>query len=63
MRAAFNESEKILLRGQSAKLAAKHSCSQKYVKLIIDGEREVKSKLSRKILDDLLKLIELLSPQ
>lgn len=63
MKASFNESEKNLLRGQAAKLAAKHLCSQKYVKLIINGDRDVKSKLSRKVLTDLLALIELLSPQ
>lgn len=63
MKASFNNNEKIILRGQAGKLATKHLCSQKYVKLIIDGERDVKSKLSKRILVDLLRLIEILSPK
>ncbi len=63
MKASFDDNEKIILRGQAGKLATKHLCSQKYVKFIIDGERDVKSKLSKRILNDLLALIEVLSPK
>ncbi|MCH4824265.1 hypothetical protein ML462_13900 [Gramella lutea] len=63
MKANFNDLEKKVLKGQASKLADKHLCSQKYVKLIIDGKREVKSSLSKNILHDLLKLIEVLSPK
>lgn len=61
MKASFDDKEKIILRGQAGKLATKHLCSQKYVKFIIDGQRDVKSKLSKRILADLLALIEVLS--
>ena len=63
MRAAFTAKEKIILQGQSSKLAAKHNCTQTYVNLIIRGEREISTDLSKKIYQDLKSLIELLSPQ
>ncbi|MFK5982930.1 MAG: hypothetical protein QM499_08460 [Flavobacteriaceae bacterium] len=62
MTASFSDSEKKLLYGQSPKLAAKHGCSSKYVKMIINGERKINFPTAKKIHADLLALIELLSP-
>lgn len=62
MKAEFTTEEKNILQGQSGKLAKKHGCSQVYVNLIIRGQREIKSKLSKSIYEDMKSLIELLSP-
>jgi hypothetical protein len=62
MVASFSEDEKTILLGQSPKIAAKHGCSQKYVRFIINGERNVNFPLAKKIHADLRALIELLSP-
>lgn len=62
MKAEFTTEEKNILQGQSSKLAKKHNCSQVYVNLIIRGQREIKSKLSKSIYEDMKSLIELLSP-
>jgi hypothetical protein len=59
---SFSEVEKTLLYGQSSKLAAKHGCSGIYVRLIVNGKREINFPLAKKIHADLLSLIELLSP-
>ena len=63
MVASFSEVEKTILNGQSPKIAAKHGCSSKYVKMIINGDREINFPLAKKIHADLLALIELLSPK
>jgi hypothetical protein len=63
MVASFSEDEKTILNGQSPKIAAKHGCSSKYVKMIINGERNVNFPLAKKIHADLEALIELLSPK
>lgn len=62
MKAEFNKGEKEILQGQSGKLAKKHNCSQVYVNLIIRGQREIKSQLSKSLYADMQSLIELLSP-
>ena len=62
MKAEFNEEEKEILQGQASKLAKKHGCSRIYVNLIIKGDREIKSELSKKIYSDMQALIDLLSP-
>lgn len=62
MIASFSEDEKKLLHGQSPKIAAKHGCSSYYVKMIINGQRQVKFPLAKKIHADLQALIELLTP-
>jgi hypothetical protein len=62
MVASFSDYEKKLLYGQSSKLGAKHGCSEKYVKFIINGDRKINFPLAKKIHADLLSLIELLSP-
>lgn len=63
MIASFSDNEKTLLYGQSSKLAAKHGCSSKYVKMIINGERNINFPLAKKIYADLKSLVELLSPK
>lgn len=62
MRADFTPSKKVLLQGQASKLAKKHKCSAVYVNLIIKGEREIKTQLSKSIYKDLQNLVDLLSP-
>lgn len=62
MKADFTDKEKNVLQGQSGKLASKHNCSQTYVNMIIRGDREIKSELGKNIYNDLLALIDLLSP-
>jgi len=61
MVASFSDDEKTILYGQSSKLASKHGCSSKYVKYIINGQREINFPLAKKIYTDLLALIQLLS--
>jgi hypothetical protein len=63
MIASFTDIEKKILKGQNPALAKKHGCAERYVKMIIDGDRKINSQLSKKIYNDLLQLIELLSPK
>lgn len=63
MVAEFTPEEKELLEGKSGHVAKKHGCSSVYVRLIIAGEREINSSLSKKIHQDLKTLIEFFTPQ
>lgn len=63
MIAHFTDYQKTLLRGKSSAIANKYGCSKKYVQFIINGERIVKSELSKKINKDLIALIELFTPE
>jgi len=63
MVAQFTDIEKQTLEGKSNHLAKKHGCSGAYVRLIISGQREINSTLSKKIHDDLKTLIEFFTPQ
>lgn len=63
MVASFSDSEKKILKGQKPALAKKHGCSERYVKMIIDGDRNINTPLAKKILDDINTLVDLLSPK
>lgn len=62
MVADFTVNEKKLLEGKGAGLARKHDCSQKYVRYIIEGERNIDTDLSKKIYEDCKAIIELFTP-
>lgn len=62
MIAEFTPDEKKLLEGQSGSIARKHDCTHKYVRLIIEGKRNVKTDLSKKIHQDCKAIIELFTP-
>lgn len=63
MVAEFTETEKSLLHGQGGSIARKRQCSQKYVRFIILGEREINSALAKNIYADLKALIKVLTPE
>lgn len=44
-------------------LAQKHSCSGEYVKQVLLGDKKAKSKKAKAILEDGLRIIEILEPQ
>lgn len=62
MVAEFTPDEKKLLDGQGGSIARKNNCSHKYVRLIIEGERNIESSLSKNIHQDCKALIEFLTP-
>lgn len=63
MTVQFTDIEKKLLEGQSGGLARKHNCSHKYVRFIIQGERNINTDLAKKIYEDCKAIIALLSPK
>ena len=63
MLAHFTQTEKTLLDGHAPSIATKHGCSQKYVRMIILGDRRINTELSKKIYKDLQALVELLTPE
>lgn len=63
MVAEFTENEKTLLKGQGESIARKHGCSQKYVRYIILGEREINTPLAQQVYKSCKDLAEFLTPQ
>lgn len=56
----FTESQIELLRGNYATIADNHDVDRSYVSRIASGNRSVSSKKSKKILEDLQKIVNLL---
>lgn len=63
MIASFTDNEKKILKGQKPALAKKHGCSERYVKMIIDGQRNINTALAKKIFADINTLVDLLTPK
>lgn len=63
MVAEFTEIQKTTLKGKAPSLAVKHKCSQRYIRLIIKGEREINTPLAEAIYKDLETLIEFFTPK
>jgi len=58
----FTKDELALMKGKYASLARKYSSTTTYVKLIANGERQLNSKLSRLIYQDIERIIKLFKP-
>ncbi|MEH6407190.1 MAG: hypothetical protein V7767_07920 [Leeuwenhoekiella sp.] len=63
MVAEFTQNEKNLLKGHGQSIARKHKCSQKYVRYIILGQREINTELAKKVYTDCKTLAEFLTPK
>lgn len=63
MVASLSDSEKKTLKGQNPALAKKHNCSERYVKMIIEGDRKLNTPLAKRIFEDLQTLLNVLSPK
>lgn len=58
----FTKAELALMKGKYASLARKYDSTTTYVKLIANGERQLNSKLSKLIYEDIRKIIDLFEP-
>lgn len=58
----FTQYELMLLKGKYASLARKYDVTTTYVKLITHGQRQLNSKLSKLIFEDINRIIELFRP-
>ncbi|MAG87260.1 hypothetical protein [Zunongwangia profunda] len=63
MKAEFTENHKTLLKGHLFSIARKHNCSRMYVKMILDGDREINTDLAKSVYDSLKNLAEFLKPE
>ncbi|MEO2080645.1 MAG: hypothetical protein ABGW88_13875 [Leeuwenhoekiella sp.] len=63
MVAEFTEIQKTTLKGKAPSLAVKHKCSQRYIRLIIKGEREINTPLAEAIFKDLQILLDFFTPK
>lgn len=59
----FTPDEKKLLEGKGASIARKNNCTSKYVRFIIEGERNIETDLAKNIFADCKAFIELLTPK
>lgn len=62
MVAEFSPVEKKILEGKGASIARKWNCSSKYVRFIIEGERNIDTDLAKNIYEDCKALIQFLTP-
>lgn len=58
----FTKDELALMKGKYASLARKYDSTTTYVKLIANGQRQLNSKLSRLIYQDIERIIKLFKP-
>ncbi len=58
----FTRDELALMKGKYASLARKYDSTTTYVKLIANGQRQLNSKLSKLIYEDIRKIIALFEP-
>lgn len=62
VKSSFSEEDKAKLKGSLSKIARKHKCSITYVTMVMNGERNLNTKLSKKISEDLQTLLDFLTP-
>jgi len=59
----FSDEQKKMLNGSLSKIARKHGCSHTYVWQIMNGNREINTSLSQGVVDDLISLLQFLTPK